>query len=171
LAVVANARVCAGLLFALVVFLFVAGGTLQELGLAEACSRRQSLVGLTGNLGLYGLFFWLTLHLAKNGGHVVAPWAATALWALLALGIGATALLVFVPLRVPVLRVGRLWMAGAAALGLGLAFALLIPWAQSYWPRWHGPALALDRALLQWTYGEGLTGMSREGFPVIGNRF
>jgi exosortase/archaeosortase family protein len=170
LAYVANARVCAGLLFALVAFLFGAGWQLGELGFSGAGSRRRLVLGLAGNLCLYGAFFWLTLRLANAGGPSAWPWVVAGLWVLLALAIGLTSFLAFLPLRFSGLILAQLWIAGAVALSLGLAFALLTPWAQSFWPRWHGPAVALDQALLQWTHGEGLRGVSREGFPVLGIR-
>src|SRR5437660_507138 len=63
---------------------------------------------------------------------------------------------------------GRLSALAAVGVGLGAAFTLLIPWAQSLWPLAHGPAVAVDRVLLRWTYGEAVVRTSEEGFPILG---
>jgi exosortase/archaeosortase family protein len=167
---VANARVCTGLLFALVAFLFLADRQRGELAAFNALPHRRWPLWLTFHLGLYLVFFALTVRLADATASGVVPWLAGGSWAVLGLGVGGTAFLTFLSPQPFARWVWRNRHRGMAALGLGLTFFLLIPWAQGLWPRLCGPALAVDRVLLRWTYGEALVGTSREGFPVLGNR-
>jgi exosortase/archaeosortase family protein len=167
MAYVANGRLCAALLFALVAFLLLSARRLQR---PQAAAPRRRLAWLAVNLGLYLAFFVLTLWLAGAAPRAGSSWLAGAFWALLGVGVGFTAFVTFVPLQTLSGWARRSGTQAAAAAGLGLGFALLTPWVQGLWPRLHGPAIALDRVLLQWTYGEALVGTTRQGFPVLGNR-
>src|SRR5262245_24361344 len=67
----ANARVCSGLVFALVAFLFVLTSREDLVGLPQATSsfgRRAAVSWLAVNLGLYGLFFAYSVLLAGDAG-------------------------------------------------------------------------------------------------------
>ncbi len=165
----ANARICAGLLFALVVFLFLSSRQRGPLDLPRPATHRWPL-WMALHLGLYLVFCLFSRQLARTGLPTVSSWLAGGAWVLLAVSVGLTAFLMFLPAQP--LRRWALDNRGPAtvALGLGLGFALLIPYAQGLWPQLHGPALVLDRFLLEKTYGEALAGTSTEGYPVLGNR-
>jgi exosortase/archaeosortase family protein len=164
---VADPMVSSGLLFAGTAFFFLGGA---RAGLSAGRVGWGRAAGwLAVHFVLFALFVAWSVHLS---GPVPSeyPWLAAILWVLLASGVALTALLAFVP-------VGRLlsWLwqrrgLAAVALGLGVALAVLMPAVQRLWPRLHGPATALDRLLLQWTYGHGARGIQANGFPVLGTR-
>jgi exosortase/archaeosortase family protein len=166
LAYLADSRICTGLLFALVAFLLLAGGRIRDAG---AGSFRRSPRWLAVHLGLYGGFFLLTLWLARGGGSGTPVWAAV-VWGLLVLGVGLSGILAFQRPRVVATWARQFHLEIGMALGLGVALVLLTPLARSLWPQVYGPALAIDEVLLEWTYGEGLAGRTREGYPVVGTR-
>src|SRR6266542_269434 len=171
IAEVASARVCAGLVFALVAFLLLAGRqALIPLSDGQESGAHRVLLGLAIHLGCYAIFVLFTLWLAADGQGTVASSLAAILWVLLALGVALTAFVAFLPLRLLASwsRRCRGQLLAAAALGVGLYIAS--PWAQSLWLRVYRPALTLDRQLLQWTYGESITGRWSDGSPVLGTR-
>ncbi len=127
------------------------------------------LVWAVAHLAVFGVFVLLTLRL-QHLRAASADAGAAALWTVLALTVAGTAFLTFngpapagVVRHVPVAR-------AMAALCVGGAFALMIPLAQACWPPLSGPAMALGRTLLRWTYGEGLSGTDASGFPILGTR-
>src|SRR6266542_3162033 len=88
IAEVASARVCAGLVFALVAFLLLAGRQARLPGhLSNAARGRGTALWLAVHLGVYAGFFLFTLGLGRPGRVALAPWLAAALWVLLALGV------------------------------------------------------------------------------------
>ena len=166
---VASPRVCSGLLFALVAFVFLAAGEVgPRLLPARATSAGRPLAWLAANLGLYALFFRYTLWL--EAARFAPPWVAVPAWLLLAAAVGLTAFLAFFPLALLRSWVGRCRGRALFALALGGCLVLLTPAAQRLWPRVAGPALAINRALLVRTYGHALTGRDREGVPVVGTQ-
>jgi exosortase/archaeosortase family protein len=169
MAYVANARVCAGLMFAAVAFLFLDNMAPVAKRYSLATPRQWVVYGAM-NLGLYGALFWFSTGPASTAAQGAQAWLLAAAWVVLAIGVALTALLAFCPLRaLGLTNKGTLGRA-LAALGLGVGFAVLVPWARSWWPQLHEPALTLDRILLRWTYGQSVAGTTDLGFPVIGSR-
>ncbi len=168
MAYVANARVCSGLLFAAVVFLFLASKKFSRFEVGASWWGRGAL-WLAANLGLFGLLFGATLHQANSHPGSVG-WIVAAGWTLLALGVGLTAVLAFFPFRPVLAWVKKCRVQMGTALGLGMALILLAPWAQGFWANLHRPAVTLNRWLLQCTYQDSLAEISREGWPVLGTR-
>jgi hypothetical protein len=165
---VASGRVCAALLFALVAFLFLAGGDLRRWASERAPQARRTLLWLCVNLCSFGLFFRYTLWLAGEEGGRTPGWVAVPTWSLLAAG--ATSLLAFFPAR---LLLSWAWRCRGKALlagALGSFLAVVTPWAQQLWPQAAGPALAIDRALLAGTYGHAVAGETEGGVPMVGTR-
>jgi exosortase/archaeosortase family protein len=165
----ADARLCSGLLFAAVAFFLLAGGRLRRDQAGEVGSRLRGAVWLAVNLGLYAALFWVTLRLTANGGRGTPLWAA-GVWGLLAAGVGLSAALVFLRPRILGTWLGRYHLEILVALGLGAALVPAASLARKLWTRLDGPAVALDRQLLEWTYGEGLLGRTPDGCPVVGTR-
>lgn len=165
----ADARLCSGLLFAAVAFFLLAGGRLRQAEVGEIGSWRREVVWLVVNLSLYAGLCLLTLKLTRNGGRGAPLWAA-GVWALLVAGVGLSAALVFLRLRILVTWVQQYYREICVALALGAALVPATSLARKLWTRLDGPALALDRTLLEWTYGESLLGRTREGYPVVGTR-
>jgi exosortase/archaeosortase family protein len=165
---VASARVCTGLLFSVIAFLFISSRAVGEQLAASLPYPRARPLALLTNLGLYGLFFVYTLVL--QGDPVASPsaWWAAALWGALALGVGLSAFLAFVPLRLLHSLAKRCWGKGLVAAGLGAGLALLSPHVQGLWPRLQGPAVAINRLLLSWTYGQAVGGTTPAGDAVVG---
>lgn len=165
---VASARVCSGLLLALVAFLVLAtAGARPGLNLADGPSKRGAMLWLASNLTLYAAFFAYTTWLAVPGGRTLSPWVVVPSWVLLALAIALTAVPAFFPWR----ALGSwLWSRRATAViaaGLGLCLALVTPWVQGLWPRVCILALEIDRDLLTQVYGACTVGYTRNGTPGI----
>jgi hypothetical protein len=166
---VASARVCAAILVGAAAFLLLAGGTLAGVLHQGRAPGWPVAVGAAGvHLALFGAFCWLTFRLAGRAGPLWTPWGDAVGWGLLAAGVAWTASLPFLPadFGVRLCRACPGFVPAAVALGVG--FAVLSPWAQGLWPRCYRPALAVDRFLLERTYGQALTGTSPEGWPVLG---
>jgi exosortase/archaeosortase family protein len=168
---VANARVCAALLFALVALLLLAGGAAGTTALPRtAAGRLPALAWLAANGCLFAVFFLFNVRLEGGPAPSTAAWLVVPAWLLLAGAVGLTCLLAFFP---PPLLWSWAWRCRGQALlaaGLGAALFLLGPPAQALWPRVAGPALAVDHVLLTGTYGHAVTGRSSEGVPVVGTR-
>jgi exosortase/archaeosortase family protein len=170
MAYVADGRVCSGLLFSLTVLALL----LARHGTADACNTVRP-VGLRGwylsvHLAGYFLFFGWTLELARWAAQGSVAAAAAVGWGLAAAAVGITALLSF--FRLDELRD---WVKACRtrfllALGCGALLVLAGPWVQALWGSVCGPALAINRVLLERTYGEALTGTTTEGLPVVGTR-
>jgi exosortase/archaeosortase family protein len=166
---VADPRVCTGFLFALVTFLFFSSREIRDLVSASAKWTTRPAPWLAANLSLYLVFFLYTLWMASKP-PLLSPWAAASAWVLLGAGIALTSLLAFLPggmvCRWIWQRPARVLL--AALLGFGLVLAS--SWLRGSWPYIHGPALAIDRVLIEWTYGQSVTGTTAEGFPVLGTQ-
>lgn len=155
---VADPNVCAGLVFAAVAFCVAAppGGLL---------GRWRWRWLLLHALLLAAFVVW-SLHLSGSRPSAY-PALAAAAWIVLAGGVGLTALLTACPAAA---LWPWLWQRRAAALlaaGLGAALALATPFVQSFWPDVHRPATALDRLLLQWTYGAASLAVNEMGYPIL----
>lgn len=168
---VANARVCAALLLGLVAFLFLAGGEVGRQPLPADRGRPGSAPAwLAANLALYALFFLFNVRLVDGLASRLPSWVVVPAWLLLAAAVGLTAFLTFFPLRLLCSWAWRCRTRALLAAALGGCLALVTPWVQGLWPRLAGPALALDRSLLARTYGEGISGQTGDGVPVVGTR-
>lgn len=167
----ADSRVCTGLIFALAVFLALS----EKVAASQAALQFQRSLLETGlwllaNLVLFAGFFLYTRRLA--GASDTSFWAflAMAFWVLQALAIGLTVFLAFLPMRVLFWWALKCWPRALVAVGLGALLALLTPWVQKLWFYVYGPVLRVSQFLLVKTYGEGLLGLTREGYPVVGIR-
>jgi exosortase/archaeosortase family protein len=166
LAYVANHHVCLGLLFAFIALILLAGREVRSPVLVEVSQRPLTWLWLSVNLVLYLVFFQLSWGLSNN--RSPTTWLAAVLWVVLAAGVGLSAVLAFFPLATATAWVHRCRVKILTAGALGAGVALLGPWVQSFWPLVCGPALVLDQRLLEWTYGEGITGVTTQGVPVLG---
>jgi hypothetical protein len=90
LAYLANARICAGLCFALLSFLLLSSGQVGPLFRFGVAPGRCLPRWLVIHAALYLVFVLFTLHLARAGLNVGFPRLAAAVWAVLALGVGGT---------------------------------------------------------------------------------
>jgi len=168
---VASPWVCSGLMFTLVAFLLLAGRPTRLAGSAAFPGQaRWAALRLPGHGILYLVFVAYTFRLA--GAASPLPDAlAPLVWLLLAAGVGLTAFLTFLPLRLLVSWVNAARGKVLAAAALGAAYVVLGPLAQSLWPRLQGPAVALDRLLLGWTYEVSAAGSTADGSAALqGNR-
>jgi hypothetical protein len=165
----ASARVCAAILFGAAAFLLLAGRTLTGvLHQGRVPGWPVAAGAAVVHLASFGAFCWLTFRLAGRAGPLWTPWADAVCWGLLAAGVAWTASLPFLPadFGVRLCRACPGFVLTAVALGVG--FAVLTPWAQGLWLRCYRPALTADQLLLERTYGQALTGITREGYPVLG---
>jgi exosortase/archaeosortase family protein len=168
---VANASVCAALLFALVALLFVAGGEVGRQFPPRSASRPgRALAWLSVNLALYAVFFLYNVWLEGGLVRWLSPWVVVPAWLLLAAAVGLTAFLTFFPLRLLCSWAWRCRTKVLLAAGLGGCLALITPWVQGLWPRVAGLTLAMDRALLARTYGQAVSGQTWDGVPVVGTK-
>jgi exosortase/archaeosortase family protein len=168
---VANARVCAALLFALVAFLFLAGGaTGRQFPPAGASRPGRALAWLSANLALYAVFFLYNVGLEGGLGRWLPPSVAVPAWLLLAGAAGLTSFLAFFPPRLLWSWAWRCRTKALLAAALGGCLALITAWVQGLWPRVAGPTLSLDRVLLARTYGQAVSGQTWDGVPVVGTR-
>jgi hypothetical protein len=165
---VANARVCAAILFGAAAFMLLGGRALAGV-LRQSCTPSwPRLAGaLAVHLGLFGAFAGFTLLSAGRDGSLLPGWWDAVCWSVLAAGVAWTASLPFLPADFG----PRLCRACPgfllASVALAVMFAVLSPWAHGLWLRYYQPALALDRLLLEWTYGDAVTG-TYDGYPRYG---
>jgi exosortase/archaeosortase family protein len=173
MALVADGRVCSGLLFSLVVLALLVtprGTDGARPTTATPTHPRRTARRLALHLGIYLGFVVWTVELSRHASPESVPVAIALGWLLVAATVGGTAFLVFFRLR----ELGA-WVMGsrlplAVALGCGASLVLVTPWVQGLWARVCPPALAITQTLLRWTFGEGLVGMTAEGIPLLGTR-
>jgi exosortase/archaeosortase family protein len=168
---VADARLGAAALFALVAFLFLAAVGPADRPVFWARRRpRAALAWLAAHLGLYALFFACTVALAGDFGRRAPGWVSVPVWLLLGGAVGLTAFLPLAPAGPLAAWAWRHRGRALLAAGLGACLFAATPAVQGLWPRVAGPALAINRPLLARTYGHAVTGATREGAPVVGTQ-
>jgi hypothetical protein len=166
----ANARLCAGVLFAIVTFGFlIQDGAKSAEKLSTALPPRQILLRLALNLLLYAGFFGFTLWLSRELHRAEFGWLPALLWLGWALTVGSSCFLTFSSsseLAFLVIRPGCLLIAFAA----GASLLLLTPAIWRLWPYACWPALRFDQMLLGWIHSEAVLGVYHDGLPVLGTR-
>jgi exosortase/archaeosortase family protein len=164
----ASARLCTGLLFAIVTLGFLTDGGFNPQGNKNpALESRWIPVRLMLNVFLYAGFFWFTLWLSRNPDPADSGWPLALLWLAWALGVGASCFLSFCSWSE--LAFVRKWPGRLLiACSVGVSLVALTPWIWNLWPWACQPAMRLDQLLLRWSPGEAVFGFNVDGFPVLG---
>jgi len=166
IALLANPLVGFGAVFGLTIFVYLVC-LRNDAPLDRVTSLGRSLTWASIHLLAFILLFILSLRLVQLGAD---RWVVTGTWCVLALIVGATAMLL--TMRASAwfkLILRNRWQAVIASV-LAASWVLLTPSVRELWPRVCGPAIKINSVLLDQFPGKAVTGIRPDGLPVVGTR-
>ncbi len=128
---------------------------------------KTGLGWFAANLIFYYALFYFTLILASRFKTGEILWYHAAVWLILVLLVGISAVLIFLPAKSLVLWSQRSWHKSAGALIIAINFVILMPDIQRSWNQVHPVTIALSAEMLEACGRIPETGMASQHNPVL----